>query len=64
MSLDSLDDEVFMAMNDVGFPASKVLDGIEAALADYPGALVIVTHDDSMLDSMHRVVSLVDGKIR
>jgi cyclic pyranopterin phosphate synthase len=33
VSLDSLDDEVFMAMNDVGFPASKVLDGIEAAAA-------------------------------
>jgi lipoprotein-releasing system ATP-binding protein len=25
---------------------------------------VIVTHDDSMLDSMHRVLSLVDGQIR
>lgn len=33
VSLDSLDDEVFMAMNDVGFPASKVLDGIDAAAA-------------------------------
>jgi cyclic pyranopterin phosphate synthase len=33
VSLDSLDDEVFMAMNDVGFPASRVLDGIEAATA-------------------------------
>lgn len=33
VSLDSVDDEVFMAMNDVGFPASKVLDGIEAAAA-------------------------------
>ena len=33
VSLDSLDDEVFMGMNDVGFPASKVLDGIEAASA-------------------------------
>jgi cyclic pyranopterin phosphate synthase len=33
VSLDSLDDERFMAMNDVGFPVSKVLDGIEAATA-------------------------------
>ncbi|CAN5874399.1 GTP 3',8-cyclase MoaA [soil metagenome] len=33
VSLDSLDDEVFMAMNDVGFPVAKVLEGIEAAAA-------------------------------
>lgn len=33
VSLDSLDDEVFMAMNDVGFPVSRVLEGIEAAAA-------------------------------
>ncbi|MGA7271804.1 MAG: GTP 3',8-cyclase MoaA [Acidimicrobiia bacterium] len=33
VSLDSLDDDVFMAMNDVGFPVSKVLEGIEAASA-------------------------------
>jgi len=31
VSLDSLDDEVFMAMNDAGVPARVVLDGIEAA---------------------------------
>ncbi len=31
VSLDSLDDAVFMAMNDVGFPVGKVLEGIEAA---------------------------------
>ena len=31
VSLDSLDDAVFRAMNDVDFPVSKVLDGIEAA---------------------------------
>jgi cyclic pyranopterin phosphate synthase len=31
VSLDSLDDATFMAMNDVGFPVRKVLDGIEAA---------------------------------
>jgi cyclic pyranopterin phosphate synthase len=33
VSLDSLDDEVFMAMNDVGFPVRGVLEGIEAASA-------------------------------
>lgn len=33
VSLDSLDDDVFQSMNDVGFPVAKVLDGIEAAAA-------------------------------
>jgi GTP 3',8-cyclase len=33
VSLDSLDDEVFRAMNDVDFPVSRVLEGIEAAAA-------------------------------
>jgi cyclic pyranopterin phosphate synthase len=32
VSLDSLDDDVFRAMNDVDFPVAKVLDGIDAAL--------------------------------
>jgi GTP 3',8-cyclase len=32
VSLDSLDDAVFRAMNDVDFPVSRVLDGIEAAM--------------------------------
>jgi cyclic pyranopterin phosphate synthase len=31
VSLDSLDEEIFKAMNDVDFPAAKVLQGIEAA---------------------------------
>jgi len=31
VSLDSMDDEVFMAMNDVGFPVAAVLEGIAAA---------------------------------
>jgi cyclic pyranopterin phosphate synthase len=31
ISLDSIDDRVFMAMNDVGFPVQKVLDAIDAA---------------------------------
>jgi cyclic pyranopterin phosphate synthase len=33
VSLDSLDDTTFKAMNDVGVPVAKVLDGIEAAVA-------------------------------
>ncbi|MBA3329551.1 MAG: GTP 3',8-cyclase MoaA [Actinobacteria bacterium] len=33
VSLDSLDDEVFRAMNDVDFPVTRVLAGIEAAAA-------------------------------
>ena len=33
VSLDSLDDETFMAMNDAGYPVEAVLDGIEAAAA-------------------------------
>jgi len=33
VSLDSLDDETFRAMNDVDFPVGRVLDGMEAARA-------------------------------
>lgn len=33
VSLDAIDDETFKAMNDVGFPVSRVLDGIAAAEA-------------------------------
>lgn len=33
VSLDSLDDAVFRAMNDVDFPVTRVLDGIDAAAA-------------------------------
>lgn len=33
VSLDSMDDTVFMAMNDVGYPVQAVLDGIGAAAA-------------------------------
>ena len=33
VSLDSLDDETFMLMNDAAFPVSQVLEGIEAAAA-------------------------------
>ncbi len=33
VSLDSLDDKVFMAMNDVDYPVAKVIEGIDAAAA-------------------------------
>jgi cyclic pyranopterin phosphate synthase len=33
VSLDSLDDEVFRAMNDVDFPVARVLEGVDAAAA-------------------------------
>src|SRR5215470_10046575 len=33
VSLDSLDDAVFMTLNDAGFPVARVLDGIAAAAA-------------------------------
>ncbi|HET7676907.1 MAG TPA: radical SAM protein, partial [Candidatus Limnocylindrales bacterium] len=33
VSLDALDDDTFMRLNDVGFPVSRVLDGIAAAEA-------------------------------
>ena len=33
VSLDSLDDQIFKAMNDIDFPVSRVLEGIEAAQA-------------------------------
>lgn len=33
ISLDALDDEIFQAMNDVGFSVAKVLDGIRAVIA-------------------------------
>jgi cyclic pyranopterin phosphate synthase len=34
VSLDSLDDSVFAAMNDVAFPVARVLEGIDAAAAE------------------------------
>ncbi len=56
VSLDSLDPEVFMKMNDVGFPPSKVLAGVDAARAAglEPVKIDMVVkrgaNDDSVLD--------------
>ena len=41
VSLDALDDETFMRMNDVGFPVQRVLDGIGAAEAAGLGPIKI-----------------------
>jgi len=41
VSLDSLDDDVFKAMNDVDFPVERVLEGIEAAAAAGLGPIKI-----------------------
>lgn len=43
VSLDALDDETFMRMNDVGFPVSRVLDGIAAAEAAGLGPIKVNT---------------------
>lgn len=43
VSLDSLDEATFQAMNDVGFPVSQVLDGIEAAAAAGLGPIKVNT---------------------
>jgi len=55
VSLDSLDDAVFRAMNDADFPVSKVLEGIDAAAAAGLAPIKINTvvkrgiNDDSIL---------------
>ena len=59
VSLDSLDDEVFRAMNDVDFPVRTVLDGIDAASdAGLPVKVNVVVkrglNEGSMLDIARR----------
>jgi cyclic pyranopterin phosphate synthase len=54
VSLDSLDDEVFAAMNDVEFPVQRVLEGIDAAaVAGFPVKVNMVVkrgvNEDSVL---------------
>jgi cyclic pyranopterin phosphate synthase len=43
ISLDALDDETFMRMNDVGFPVQRVLDGMAAAQAAGLGPIKVNT---------------------
>ena len=59
VSLDSLDDEVFRAMNDVDFPVARVLAGIDAAAsAGLPVKVNVVVkrgvNDGSVLDMARR----------
>jgi cyclic pyranopterin phosphate synthase len=59
VSLDSLDDEVFQAMNDVRFPVARVLEGIETAAAEgLPVKVNMVVqrgvNDGSILDMAER----------
>ena len=60
VSLDSVDDAVFRAMNDVDFPVDRVLEGIEAAEAVGLGPIKINTvvkrglNDDGVLDMAER----------
>ncbi len=59
VSLDSLDDEVFRAMNDVDFPVARVLQGIDAAAAaGLPVKVNVVVkrglNDGSILDIARR----------
>jgi cyclic pyranopterin phosphate synthase len=60
VSLDSLDDDVFRAMNDVDFPVERVLEGIDAALeaglAPVKVNMVVKrgTNDDSILGMARR----------
>ena len=53
VSLDSMDDAVFKAMNDVDFPVAKVIEGIDAAAAAGFGRVVRVARG-----AKHRVESL------
>jgi cyclic pyranopterin phosphate synthase len=54
VSLDSLDDAVFRAMNDVDFPVEKVLEGIEAAAVEglFPIKINMVVKRDMNQDSV------------
>ena len=59
VSLDSLDDEVFRAMNDVDFPVARVLGGIDAAAGvGLPVKVNVVVkrglNEDSVLDIARR----------
>ena len=59
VSLDSLDDEVFRAMNDVDFPVARVLGGIDAAAgAGLPVKVNVVVkrglNEDSVLEIARR----------
>jgi cyclic pyranopterin phosphate synthase len=59
VSLDALDDATFMRMNDVGFPVSRVLDGISAAEAAGLASIKINTVVRRGLNE-HAILDLAD----
>jgi cyclic pyranopterin phosphate synthase len=59
VSLDALDDATFMRMNDVGFPVSRVLDGIAAAEAAGLASIKINTVVRRGLNE-HAILELAD----
>jgi GTP 3',8-cyclase len=59
VSLDALDDATFMRMNDVGFPVSRVLDGIAAAEVAGLGPIKVNTVVRRGLNE-HAIVDLAD----
>jgi GTP 3',8-cyclase len=59
VSLDALDDETFMRMNDVGFPVARVLDGIAAAEAAGIGPVKVNAVIRRGLNE-HAIVDLAD----
>jgi GTP 3',8-cyclase len=59
VSLDALDDATFMAMNDVGFGVSRVLDGIDAARVAGLGPIKVNTVVRRGLNE-HAIVDLAD----
>ncbi|MEO5986422.1 MAG: GTP 3',8-cyclase MoaA [Candidatus Limnocylindria bacterium] len=59
VSLDALDDPTFQAMNDVGFPVSRVLEGIASAEAAGLGPIKVNTVIRRGLNE-HAVLPLVD----
>jgi cyclic pyranopterin phosphate synthase len=59
VSLDAVDDETFMRMNDVGFPVARVLDGIAAAEAAGLGPVKVNAVIRRGLNE-HAIVDLAD----
>jgi cyclic pyranopterin phosphate synthase len=59
VSLDALDDATFMAMNDVGFPVERVLDGMAAAEAAGLGPIKVNTVVRRGLNE-HAIVELAE----
>ena len=59
VSLDSLDDRTFRAMNDADFPVAKVLEGIDAAAAASAAAFI-----SSLTAAGAAIVAMVKSRSR